>query len=124
MTKIKFAVLLILSLCILLIYHFVISIKKENNYAVIDFQVENFKEALSKFKGLIVKRNKNYILKFNYANAELKFGNYEKAAEIYEKLLQNNNIGIILKSEIYYNLGNIYFLEEDYEKALSYYKTL
>jgi tetratricopeptide (TPR) repeat protein len=37
-------------------------------------------------------------------------------------MLLRNEINDAVKSEIYYNIGNIYFIYDDYDKALEYYK--
>lgn len=122
MNKFKIFSFLMFTLAMIVSYNYFVNIKKINNQAVEEFQKGNFKYSEAEFKKMLKTKTDNYILKFNYANLKYKISDYEEALEIYEKLLQDNKINNLEKSEIYYNIGNIYFLYDDYDRALAYYK--
>ncbi|MDD5020876.1 MAG: hypothetical protein PHR82_01920 [Endomicrobiaceae bacterium] len=122
MNKFKIFVFLILTFVMVISYNYFISIKKINNRAVEELKNGNFKDFETEFKKMLKRKTDDYILKFNYANLKYKISNYEEALAVYEKILQEGKINNLEKSEIYYNIGNIYFLYDDYDKALEYYK--
>ena len=54
----------------------------------------------------------------NQANESYSREDYKKAAELYEKVLQDEGIS----SDLYYNLGNAYYKDKQYAKAILNYE--
>ena len=54
----------------------------------------------------------------NQANQSYSREDYKKAAELYEKALQDEGIS----SDLYYNLGNAYYKDKQYAKAILNYE--
>lgn len=65
----------------------------------------------------------NYLLFTEYLEAEvyLKLGNSQKAESIFLSLL-NKKGSAAFNAQLYIKLGDIYYIREDYKKALSYYQ--
>ncbi len=55
---------------------------------------------------------------FNEANTAYKKGNYEKAIELYQKIINSG----IKNGYVYYNLGNAYYKKGEIGKAILYYE--
>ena len=104
------------------VFHYGINLQRVNNIAVADFRNRDFSLALKQFEYLIDQKTKNYILNFNYANTKYKLNSYDDAVLIYESMIKSSKVSNSDKSEAYYNLGNIYFLKEEYGLALENYK--
>ena len=51
----------------------------------------------------------------NQANESYSREDYKEAAELYEKVLQDEGIS----SDLYYNLGNAYYKDKQYAKAIA-----
>ncbi len=96
-----------------------------NNIAVSDFNSGNYKNALTKFKRAALFRKKDDIIKYNLANTNTRIYDYETAKNMYLDLLKEQNLPKELKSEIYFNLGNIECMYENFNEALeNYYMAL
>ena len=106
----------VLSLILISFYYYAIRFRQQNNSAVISFYDENYKETAEILKKLVENKKNNPILNYNYAASQYKLKNYDETINIYNTLLTDNkNVNNLLKSEIYYNLGNVYFLKNDFD---------
>ena len=92
-----------------------------NNIAVSDFNSGNYENALNYFKRAAVFKNKEDIIKYNLANTNTRMYDYETAKKMYLELLDKQELSNELKSEIYFNLGNIECMYENFYEALEYY---
>lgn len=92
-----------------------------NNIAVSDFNNGKYENALSKFKRAEVFKNEEDIIKYNLANTNTRMYDYEAAKKMYLDLLEDQSISKELKSEIYFNLGNIECMYENFDAALENY---
>nr|WP_256471351.1 tetratricopeptide repeat protein [Solitalea agri] len=64
-----------------------------------------------------------YKANFYLATAYLELGNYPRALQLYQKLIKDAQkyIGLDMLSRINGNIGNIYYFQLDFNKALTYY---
>ena len=122
--KKNIAFLLVVSIVLLFsLYYFMIYFKQKNNNALDYFKSEDYISSSRLLKSLIDKKKNDILLNYNYAATKYKLFNYDDAIDIYNAMLNNTNIDDLLKSEIYFNLGNIYFLKNNNDMAIENYKT-
>jgi len=116
--------LLIVSMVLLFsLYYCMVYFKQKNNKAIEFFNSEDYISSSRLLKALIDKKKNDMLLNYNYAATKYKLFNYDDVIDIYNGMLNSKNIDDILKSELYYNLGNIYFLKNDNDMAIENYKT-
>ena len=65
----------------------------------------------------------NVITKMNSATKEKMNGKLDSALEIYKDILNTENLLLPIKIQVLEKIGDIYILNEDFEKASSYYET-
>ena len=124
MKKLNFFVLIIFLFILIGFYYYSVNFRQQNNSAIAMYSSGYYKKTSEMLKVLVDNKKDNIVLKFNYAASMYKNFDYDKAIEIYNNLLINSKIlDDITKSEIYYNLGNAFFLKDEYEIALDNYKT-
>lgn len=112
---------IILFVCFIAIYVYINISQINNNIAVSDFNRGNYENALSKFKRAAIFKNEEDIIKYNLANTNTKMYDYEAAKKTYLDLLEDQSVSQELKAEIYFNLGNIECMYENFDEALEYY---
>jgi len=69
------------------------------------------------FSMLLAKADDNQIL-LDEANKVYNEGSFEQATELYEKVIENG----FESAEVYYNLGNAYFKQNNFAAAILYYE--
>lgn len=84
------------------------------------FNKGNFEEALDFYRQAEMARPETPEINYNEANALIQTGKFENAAEKYEKALNSDNIQ--LQADAYYNGGNGFFKQENYQKAIEWYQ--
>ena len=114
---------IILFVFFLIIYTCINISQINNNIAVSDFNNGKYENALTKFKRAALFKNKDDIIKYNLASTNTRIYDYETAKNMYLDLLKEQNIPKELKSEIYFNLGNIECMYENFNEALENYYT-
>jgi len=60
--------------------------------------------------------------RYNLANALYKQGEYEKSAEMYNRLLEDRKLNNAQKANVYHNLGNALLQTEELENSIKAYK--
>ncbi|MCA6071746.1 MAG: tetratricopeptide repeat protein, partial [Endomicrobium sp.] len=122
--KLFVAIIVLLLLLALLIFLFVFSQRniKENNKAVKYFNKGNFKQAAEILNKEIAKQSTNYDLLNNAAKAEYKLNKLDEAQAKYNLILNSTNINAQEKFAAFYDLGNIEYRKENFQKAVDLYK--
>ena len=120
----KTKVFLLFIFCLLLIssYYICVHYKQVNNFAVFNFNDQKYKESSNAFKQLVKIKKDNFFVKYNYAASLYKLNDLDDSLELYNKLLNYKNIDNINKAELYFNIGNIFFLKDEYSLAIENYK--
>lgn len=114
-----------------------VSTKKERNHITKGnkfYEEEKFKDALKEYQEALEENPSSIVGKYNLGLTEIRIGsNPNDTSETAKKILANGmqkmeqvaNLGIQrpdLASKANYNLGNVAFNSEDYQKAINYYK--
>lgn len=100
---------------------------RKNSLAAMLMKEERFKEAFDAFQLILKKSPKNIEAKagiFEIANRFYQKNDYDQALEIYEAGAKRWPGELNEKPEINYNMAEIYFSHEEYEKARKHYFNL
>ncbi len=81
----------------------------------------DFRNAAVQYKHACQLDSTSFDAWYNFGNALCEMQKYILANEAYEKALRCTN-DKILKSNVFHNVGNVYFQQEQYEKAVVAYK--
>jgi Ca-activated chloride channel family protein len=89
-----------------------------------DFNLKNSKFTTAKelYIKALSDNPQNARLNYNLARIIYKENNFKQAENLFKKSIQNNPKNDDLKEKAFYNLGNSYFKQKDYRKAISSYK--
>jgi tetratricopeptide (TPR) repeat protein len=122
--KLFVAMIVLLLLLVLLIFLFVFSQgnMKENNKAVKYFNESNFEQAAERLNKEITKQSTNYDLLNNAAGAEYKLNRLDEAQAKYNLVLNSTNTNAEEKFTAFYDLGNVEYRKENFQKAGDLYK--
>jgi Ca-activated chloride channel family protein len=82
----------------------------------------NFTAAKELYIKALSDNPQNARLNYNLARIIYKENNFKQAENLFKKSIQNNPKNDDLKEKAFYNLGNSYFKQKDYRKAISSYK--
>lgn len=85
------------------------------------YNAQEYKKAAIAYKQALLLDSTQYAAWSNFGKALYKNKKYILAAEAFEKSLHKAQTHTE-KSEALYNLGNAYLMQEEYEKAVQYYK--
>ena len=88
------------------------------DYAEKNLNFGFMEKAEIEYKKAIEENPNNLILRFNFAVSLLNNGKIEESKNIFKEL-ENKKF---LIPELYYNLGNIYQIEEEHDKSIEYYR--
>lgn len=122
--KLFIAITVLLLLLALLVFLFVFSQRniKENNKAVKYFNKGNFGQAAETLNKEIVKQSTNYDLLSNAAGAEYKLNKLDEAQAKYNLILNSTSANVGGKFTVFYDLGNVEYRKENFQKAVNLYK--
>lgn len=122
--KLFVAIIVLLLLLALLIFLFIFSQSsiKENNKAVKYFNKGNFEQAAERLNKEIAKQPTNYGLLTNAAGAEYKLNKLDEAQVKYNLILNSTNANAEEKFTAFYDLGNVEYRKENFQKAVNLYK--
>ncbi|MCX7697030.1 MAG: tetratricopeptide repeat protein, partial [Bacteroidales bacterium] len=81
---------------------------------------QNYTKAIEWYEKALSKDPNSHEILYNLGNAYYKNRQYDKAKEIFQKLL-DQTLDPSLKSKVYYNLGNTYLQEKNYDDAINQY---
>jgi Ca-activated chloride channel family protein len=89
-----------------------------------DFNLKNSKFTTAKelYIKALSDNPQNARLNYNLARIIYKENNFKQAESLFKKSIQNNPKNDDLKEKAFYNLGNSYFKQIDYRKAISSYQ--
>lgn len=90
--------------------------------AIYTYRERKYEEAIAIFHDLLEKYPDNPGAQFSLGRCYSFMGECDKALEIYNKVLDNKKGQSLLpRGSIYYQIGEVYFKKNDFEKAKGYY---